>query len=127
MPWTFRTMVAGWLAIAGVPLLSGFFSKDEILFRTFTTNAFEGADLLPRALWLAGVATAFLTAVYMTRLMVLTFWGTERFRENGESHPDHDDEHGHHGATPHESPHTMVVALVVLGAGAIVAGYIGLP
>jgi NADH-quinone oxidoreductase subunit L len=127
MPWTFGTMVAGWLAIAGVPALSGFFSKDEILFRTFTSDAFEGSSLLPRILWFAGAATALLTAVYMTRLMVLTFWGKQRFSENGDSHADHGDEHGHHSGLPHESPRSMVVPLVVLAVGAIVAGYIGVP
>ena len=127
MPWTFGTMVAGWLAISGVPLFSGFFSKDEILFRTFTSDAFEGSSLLPRILWFAGAATALLTAVYMTRLMVLTFWGKQRFSENGDSHADHDDEHGHHSGLPHESPRSMVVPLVVLAVGAIVAGYIGMP
>ena len=127
MPWTFRTMVVGWLAIAGIPGLSGFFSKDEILFRTFTTRFFDPADLLPRVLWLVGVATALLTAVYMTRLMVLTFWGKERFEENVASHADHSGEHGHDASPPHESPPSMVVPLVVLAVGALLAGYIGLP
>jgi NADH-quinone oxidoreductase subunit L len=126
MPWTFRTMAAGWLAIAGVPLLSGFFSKDEILYRTFTTSAV--GPTLGKVLWVVGAATALLTAVYMTRLMVLTFWGNERF---GEHHSDrehqargHDD---HHGGTPKESPASMVLPLVVLAIGAVFAGYLGVP
>ena len=127
MPWTFWTMAAGWLAIAGVPAFSGFFSKDEILFRTFTTGAFEGFELLPRVLWVVGAATALLTAVYMTRLMVLTFWGKDRFGDNGGFHADHGGEHGHDASPPRESPPSMVVPLVVLAAGAIAAGYIGLP
>ena len=123
MPWTFRTMAVGWLAIAGVPLLSGFFSKDEILFKTFTTTMFPGFDFLPKLLWVVGAATALLTAVYMTRLMVLTFWGKERFREGG----DHEDQHSQHDRTPHESPASMVVPLVVLAVGAALAGYMGVP
>jgi NADH-quinone oxidoreductase subunit L len=127
MPWTFRTMVAGWLAIAGVPLLSGFFSKDEILFRTFTSDAFEASSMLPRILWVVAAATALLTAVYMTRMMVLTFWGKERFSENGDSHANHSEEHSHHPVSPRESPPSMVAPLVVLAVGAIVAGYVGVP
>ena len=127
MPWTFRTMAAGWLAIAGFPLLSGFFSKDEILFKTLTSDAFEGVHLLPKVLWVVGAATALLTAVYMTRLMVLTFWGKERFSENGASHADHGSEHSHHAAPPRESPPSMVVPLVVLAVGAITAGWVGVP
>jgi NADH-quinone oxidoreductase subunit L len=123
MPWTFRTMAVGWLAIAGVPLLSGFFSKDEILFKTFTATMFPGFDFLPKLLWVVGAATALLTAVYMTRLMVLTFWGKERFREGG----DHGDLHAQHEHTPHESPASMVVPLVVLAIGAALAGYLGVP
>ncbi|HET9529688.1 MAG TPA: NADH-quinone oxidoreductase subunit L [Blastocatellia bacterium] len=126
MPWTFLTMAAGWLAIAGVPLLSGFFSKDEILFRTATTGVLPG--WLGWALWGVGAATALLTAIYMTRLMVLTFWGKQRYESHG-----HGDahaaagEHDHHGGTPHESPPSMVLPLVVLAIGAIFAGYLGVP
>jgi NADH-quinone oxidoreductase subunit L len=125
MPWTFRTMAVGWLAIAGVPLFSGFFSKDEILFQTYATAAFPGFDLLPKLLWLVGVVTALLTAVYMTRLMVLTFWGEERFGQ-GDSHHSSSDDHGQL-ATPHEAPLSMVGPLVVLAIGAALAGYLGVP
>ncbi|MEW6211129.1 MAG: NADH-quinone oxidoreductase subunit L [Acidobacteriota bacterium] len=122
MPWTFRTMAVGWLAIAGVPLLSGFFSKDEILYRTFTSSALD--PTLGKILWFVGAATALLTAIYMTRLMVLTFWGDERFGAHG-SH--HHDSHGHGDHAPKESPLSMVLPLVVLAAGAIFAGYLGVP
>ncbi|MFN2413085.1 MAG: NADH-quinone oxidoreductase subunit L [Pyrinomonadaceae bacterium] len=77
MPITFATMLTGWLAIAGIPIFAGFFSKDEILYKTFA------APNLPEpwnyVLWIVGLVTAVMTAVYMTRMMVMTFWGEERF------------------------------------------------
>jgi NADH-quinone oxidoreductase subunit L len=79
MPITFVTMMAGWLAICGIPIWAGFFSKDEILYRTFAASG------LPAnwnyILWIVGLLTAVLTACYMTRLMVMTFFGSERFHE----------------------------------------------
>src|SRR4029078_4479873 len=69
MPATFATMLVGWLAISGVPLLSGFFSKDEILYRSFTAQGLP--DSWAKMLWFVGAATALLTAIYMTRLMVM--------------------------------------------------------
>ena len=76
MPVTFRTMLVGTLAIAGIPPLSGFFSKDEILYRTFLGGSLpEG---LSRLLWVAAMATACLTAFYMFRLIYLTFFGKYR-------------------------------------------------
>src|SRR3954452_24003264 len=80
MPITFATMAAGWLAISGFPLLSGFFSKDEILWKTWSSET-AGTAGIGKFLWVIGIVTAGLTAVYMTRLMVMTFWGSERFRE----------------------------------------------
>ena len=80
MPVTFATMAAGWLAISGFPLLSGFFSKDEILWKTWSTGTLGTAGS-GKLLWVVGIVTAGLTAVYMTRLMVMTFWGSERFRD----------------------------------------------
>ncbi|HEX8116794.1 MAG TPA: NADH-quinone oxidoreductase subunit L, partial [Pyrinomonadaceae bacterium] len=81
MPVTFATMAAGWLAISGFPLLSGFFSKDEILWKTWSSETIGTAGI-GKILWVVGIVTAGLTAVYMTRLMVMTFWGSERFRES---------------------------------------------
>ncbi len=79
MPITFVTMITGWLAISGIPIFAGFFSKDEILYKTFSS------PYLPASwnyvLWGIGLLTAVLTAVYMTRMMVMTFWGKERFHE----------------------------------------------
>jgi NADH-quinone oxidoreductase subunit L len=85
MPITFFTMLMGWLAICGIPIWAGFFSKDEILYKTFAaTNAAHDATLfglhINTLLWIVGLATAVLTAVYMTRLMVMTFFGDERFQ-----------------------------------------------
>jgi len=118
MPITFATMTVGWLAISGVPLLSGFFSKDEILFKTFTSDIIPAP--WPKILWFAGAITALLTAVYMTRLMVLTFWGKQRLMPADDAH------HGSgvHGS-PHESPRSMTIPLVVLALGAAFAGYLG--
>jgi NADH-quinone oxidoreductase subunit L len=129
MPWTFRTMFVGWLAISGVPFLSGFFSKDEILWQTWASSSLPGG--LNKVLWFLAAATAMLTAVYMTRLMVLTFWGKERFKlAHGSDHghkDGHKDNHkdGHAGIHPHESPAVMWVPLVILAILSIVGGYIG--
>jgi NADH-quinone oxidoreductase subunit L len=127
MPWTFRTMFVGWLAISGLPFLSGFFSKDEILWQTWASTALPAG--LTKTLWFLGAATALLTAVYMTRLMVLTFWGKERFKvapENeahGEEH--HEGAHHDHAIRPHESPPVMWVPLVILALLSIFGGYVG--
>ncbi len=103
MPITFATMLTGWLAISGIPIFAGFFSKDEILWKTWSA---EG--LGPNAgkiLWVVGAITALLTAVYMTRLMVMTFWGKERFAEahaGGQA----DEAHAHafdEGEKPHDA------------------------
>ena len=127
MPITFATMFIGWLAISGFPLLSGFFSKDEILFSSFTTKVLPGS--WPTVLWAIGAITALLTAVYMTRLMVLTFWGKERFDASEPAPGTHSaaDEHEQHGGPPRESPRSMVLPLVVLAIGAALAGFLGVP
>ncbi|HEX8181549.1 MAG TPA: NADH-quinone oxidoreductase subunit L [Pyrinomonadaceae bacterium] len=77
MPKTFWTFFCGWLAICGIIPFSGFWSKDEILWRAAGTNYFSGGWLL----WLLGTIAAICTAFYMTRLVAMTFWGRERFRE----------------------------------------------
>jgi NADH-quinone oxidoreductase subunit L len=79
MPITFITMTMGWLAICGIPIWAGFFSKDEILYRTFAASGLpSNANYI---LWGVGLLTAVLTAVYMTRLMWMTFYGSERFHD----------------------------------------------
>src|ERR1043165_8977336 len=126
MPITFATMVTGWLAISGVPIFAGFFSKDEILWRTWSAPAFSlPSTTVSKLLWGIAAFTAFLTAVYMTRMMVMTFWGGERFRE---SHAPHTEDAHHHGAVqPHESPWLMTLPLIVLAVLSTVGGFIGIP
>jgi NADH-quinone oxidoreductase subunit L len=130
MPITFATMAIGWLAIAGFPLLSGFFSKDEILWKTFSTEALP--DPWGKVLWGVAALTALLTAIYMTRMMVLTFFGDERFgkgHDAHEGHAEHDeshDDHGHHGK-PHESPAVMWIPLAILAILSIIGGWVGWP
>jgi NADH-quinone oxidoreductase subunit L len=98
---TFLTMCAGWLAICGIVPFSGFFSKDEILWKTWSTHS----NSYGKILWVVGAVTAGLTAIYMTRMMVMTFWGTERFREahaGGQA----DEAHAHaydEGDKPHDA------------------------
>ena len=112
MPITGFTFIIGWLAIAGVPPFAGFWSKDEILLFAFANN---------RLLWLIGVVTALLTAYYMTRQVIMVFYGEARWNDNAE-------EHGAHGdLTPHESPWTMVTPLIVLAGLSVVGGAMQLP
>jgi NADH-quinone oxidoreductase subunit L len=120
LPITYWTFIIGSLAIAGVPLLSGFFSKDEILFETF----YRGHVWL----WVVATLTSLLTAVYMWRLVHLTFHGRPRFALA--AHDDHADAHPSHPShpvAPHDAPPAMAIALVVLAIGSVAAGYIGLP
>ncbi|MBV9959786.1 MAG: NADH-quinone oxidoreductase subunit L [Acidobacteria bacterium] len=117
MPITFATMLTGWLAISGIPIFAGFFSKDEILWKTWSTHNLPGG--LGKVLWIVGAVTAGLTAIYMTRMMVMTFWGAERFRETAaggqadEAHAHahdedlkpHDAQQASAGDRPHHAPH----------------------
>jgi len=116
IPVTAWTWMAGTVAIAGIPFFSGFFSKDEILWKALTSA--EGAGHFPpayaRALWIAGVAAALMTAFYMFRLTYLTFFNSDRVGEEASHHV-------------HESPKTMTVPLVILAVGSVIGGYIGLP
>jgi NADH-quinone oxidoreductase subunit L len=123
LPITFWTFVIGAVAIAGIPPLAGFFSKDEILFETFV----EGHQIL----WVVGAITALLTATYMFRLVFLTFWGERRHDA-----PAADDAHAHapaaahgHGSGSHlhDAPPAMALALIVLAIGSVAAGWIGIP
>ena len=128
LPITFWTFVIGAVAIAGIPPLAGFFSKDEILFETFA----EGHQIL----WVVGAITALLTATYMFRLVFLTFWGERRHDApaardaHGHVGPvlsDRPDAHGQHGGHLHDAPPAMALALIVLAIGSVAAGWIGIP
>ena len=101
-------------------MLSGFFSKDEILFSAYSSAVF--GETVARSLWAVGAATALLTAVYMTRLMALTFLGDRRA---GVSSHEHAAEA--HGGVPRESPWSMTGPLILLAIGAVAAGYLGVP
>ncbi len=141
LPVTYWTFLAGAMAIAGVPLLSGFFSKDEILYRTFASGH--------RVLWTVAAATSWLTAIYMFRLVFRTFHG-ERAAPVAEpagaqaggphapSPPDPGSPVAHgpsapgtpghgHGGRLHEAPPSMAIPLVILAIGSVVAGYVGVP
>ena len=104
--------IIGWLAIAGVPPFAGFWSKDEILLFAW--------DKSP-VLWAVGLATALLTAFYMTRQVIMVFFGEARWN-------DHSEEHGAHGDfKPHESPKIMLFPLVVLSVLSVLGGLLQLP
>jgi NADH-quinone oxidoreductase subunit L len=106
LPITFATMAVAWLAISGVPPLSGFWSKDEILAATFNAGGWH------LGLWAIGIVTALLTAFYMTRLMAMTFWGERRWDE---------------GVHPHESPRVMTLPLAALAVASALGGLINTP
>jgi NADH-quinone oxidoreductase subunit L len=108
IPYTFWTFFIATLAIAGIPGLSGFFSKDEILWQAFSSS--HGHFLL----WLVAAIAAGMTAFYMFRALFLTFFGQSRV-----------DEHAAHHL--HESPKIMTVPLMVLAALSIIGGYVGIP
>jgi NADH-quinone oxidoreductase subunit L len=112
MPITASTFIVGWLAIAGVPPFAGFWSKDEILLYSLAKSP---------ALYVIGLVTALLTAYYMTRQVIMVFYGQARWESHAE-------EHGAHGEfKPHESPPSMLFPLVVLALLSTVGGLINLP
>jgi len=126
LPITYWTFLLASLAIAGVPGLAGFFSKDEILFETFA----YGHTIL----WTVGILTSLLTATYMFRLVFLTFHGERRHDAPAPQHPEEEEtpapsHHApaHHSGHLHDAPAAMALALVLLAAGSVVAGYVGIP
>jgi len=156
LPVTYWTFLIGALAIAGVPLLSGFFSKDEILFHTFASGH--------TILWIIGLLTSLLTAIYMFRLVFLAFHGPSPSASAAQvgpstsaaqvgpstqhpaqhpapdtQHPAPDTQHQapstqhsapstqHSGGHVHDAPPAMAWPLIVLAIGSVVAGYVGLP
>ncbi|HWR14502.1 MAG TPA: NADH-quinone oxidoreductase subunit L [Terriglobales bacterium] len=109
IPTTYRTMLIGTLAIAGIPPLAGFFSKDEILWQAWSSHNGQF-----RILWVVGFIAALCTAFYMFRLIFLTFWSPSRISHDVEHHV-------------HESPKSMTVPLVVLAICSCVVGFLGVP
>jgi NADH-quinone oxidoreductase subunit L len=127
LPITFWTFLIGTIAIAGLPPFAGFFSKDEILWKTWSSGHY--------VLWGLAVLAAFLTATYMFRLLYMTFYGESRA-----SHaPAADHGHGHAAHPPtahpptspaahlHDAPAPMAIALIVLAVGSVFAGLFGIP
>ncbi len=108
MPITHITFLVGCLAIAGIPPLSGFFSKDEIMMHLFTHGAYG------KVFWVLGMIAALLTAYYMFRLYFITFLGKFRGGEKLESHL-------------HESPSLMTMPLIVLAILSVIGGFLGIP
>ncbi len=108
MPVTYWTFLFATLAIAGIPPFAGFFSKDEILWKAFSSPQGHWG------LWLIGFAAAGMTAFYMFRLVFLTFHGQCRADEKTKSHL-------------HESPYLMTVPLMVLGVLSVIGGFVGIP
>ena len=126
MKLTFVTFSVGWLAIAGIPPLSGFWAKGDILENTFARYP---------VLWAIGLVTAALTAYYVSRLMALAFYGDDRWRQivDARSLPSYEaapaPSHGHLTGddAPRESPWVMTLPLVVLAVLALVGGAFNLP
>ena len=151
LPVTFATFMIGWLAISGIPPLAGFWSKDEVL-----AGAFNAGPAGP-VLWFIGLLVALMTAFYMTRVVIMTFYGSEKWRLTDDPHEaaesadlesedvessdlvtasvaaaDHGDGHDdHHGLSPDHTPQephwTMTAPLVILAGLSIFAGAINLP
>jgi NADH-quinone oxidoreductase subunit L len=147
IPVTFWTMSAGVFAIAGIPPFAGFFSKDEILYRTFMSP-----NPLHIVLWLIGLVTAGMTSFYMFRLWFKTFFGEPRFEEGLAGHDVHtfasdadlapvhsrhdstltmeaepEPTHTIHHSGVHESPWIMLLPLVVLAILSMIGGWVGVP
>jgi NADH-quinone oxidoreductase subunit L len=116
IPWTFLTMSIATLAIAGIPPLAGFWSKDEILWKAYNASW---------VYWAIGVVTAFITSFYMFRLWYMTFFGDYRGgQEDAHGHDSHG--HGDHGhGEPHESPLVMLVPLMILALLSAFGGFVG--
>ncbi len=110
------------LAIAGIPPFAGFWSKDEILWKAFSSE--HGSWVY----WLIGVVTAFITSFYMFRLLFMTFFGDYRGAHVDEhGHATHDHGHDTHGhGEPHESPAVMLIPLVILAILSLVGGLVGI-
>ncbi len=112
MPITYKTMLAAWLAIAGIFPFAGFVSKDEILWKAFSNSIHE--TTFNTVVYVVGLAAAGLTAIYMTRLMMMTFMTKSRMEHDVEHHA-------------HESPSTMTLPLIILAVLSVVGGFLNWP
>jgi len=148
MPWTFASMGIATLAIAGIFPFSGFFSKDEILWKVFE-GWYSGGSTLSLLAWIMGMLAAFMTAFYMVRLMVMTFYGDYRGAghadpygltvpsevvhhaapDDGHGHDAHGhDAHGHgHAHVPTEVPWNMWLPVAILAGLALIGGFLNIP
>ena len=139
MPWTYWSMLLATIAIAGIFPFSGFFSKDEILWKVFE-GWYKDGHMLNLAAWIMGMAGAFMTAFYMVRLMVMTFGGD--YRGNGHDpygHAVHSEAHGHddhhdnqashvgHNHGPKEVVWNMWLPVFILAILALVGGFLNIP
>lgn len=131
MPITFWTSVIGTLALVGTPFFSGFYSKDTII-EAAAAHAHEAPSWIATYGYWAVLLGAFVTSFYSFRLLYMTFFGKERFRDahadhghdhHADAHASHDD-HGHHGPVePHESPWVVTLPLILLAIPSIIVGY----
>ncbi|MCL1633335.1 NADH-quinone oxidoreductase subunit L [Luteimonas sp. SX5] len=126
MPITFWTSVIGTLALVGTPFFAGFYSKDTII-EAAAAHAHEAPGWIASYGYWAVLLGAFVTSFYSFRLLYMTFFGKERFRDahadHGHGHNAHDD-HGHHGPVePHESPWVVTLPLILLAIPSVIIGY----
>jgi len=122
MPITYAVFVIAGLSAGGFPGLSGFFSKDEIIWSAYASGSSVG-----KFVWILGLAGAFFTPFYTFRLIFLTFHGKNRggHHEEQHGHSAHGSHHGEHHI--HESPKVMTIPLMLLAVGAVAAGWFGIP
>jgi NADH-quinone oxidoreductase subunit L len=120
MPITYAVFVLAGLSAGGFPGLSGFFSKDEIIWSAYASHSHVG-----KFVWILGLAGAFFTPFYTFRLIFVTFHGKYRGGHHEEQHGGHGSQHGEHHI--HESPKVMTIPLMLLAVGAVAAGWVGIP
>ena len=123
IPVTFWVMTIATIAIAGIPPFAGFFSKDEILWKAYSSSDHGWI------FWAIGLVTALMTSFYMFRLLFMTFFGERRetpHSHDAHAHGGHGD-HGHGHGAPHESPWIMLGPLVLLAVLSVVGGWVGIP
>ena len=129
IPWTFAVMTVATFAIAGFPPLAGFFSKDEILWKVWSSESLRPVvgEGFNKFLWLIGIITAGMTSFYMFRQWFMTFFGEYRGAKTAAAHGhDAHDGHGQAHGDPHESPAIMIAPLVVLAILSFVGGWVGI-